>query len=142
MTRWPTSASSRSWRTSRPGSTRTCRPPRAVSARGRVRPRLRRRPADRLEEPVTMNSLNSITAAIIGGAILAIIVFVIAPGSAFNELSLTRWLHILAGVMWVGLLFYVFVVQIPALAAAAADKGGPGAAGISKYVAPRVLLWF
>jgi len=28
------------------------------------------------------------------------------------------------------------------MAAAAADKGGPGAAGISKYVAPRALLWF
>jgi uncharacterized membrane protein len=25
---------------------------------------------------------------------------------------------------------------------AAADKGGPGAAGINKYVAPRALLWF
>ena len=33
-------------------------------------------------------------------------------------------------------------MQIPALAAAAADKGGPGGAGISKYVAPRALFWF
>ena len=32
--------------------------------------------------------------------------------------------------------------QIPGLAAAAADKGGPGGAGISKYIAPRALLWF
>ena len=30
----------------------------------------------------------------------------------------------------------------PALAAAAKDQGGPGGAGISKYVAPRALLWF
>jgi hypothetical protein len=30
----------------------------------------------------------------------------------------------------------------PGLAAAAADKGGPGGAGISKYIAPRALLWF
>jgi uncharacterized membrane protein len=28
------------------------------------------------------------------------------------------------------------------LRAAAADKGGPGGAGISKYIAPRALLWF
>jgi uncharacterized membrane protein len=34
------------------------------------------------------------------------------------------------------------VAQIPALAAAGADKGGPGGAGITKYVAPRALLWF
>ena len=30
----------------------------------------------------------------------------------------------------------------PGLADAAADKGGPGGAGISKYVAPRALFWF
>ena len=34
------------------------------------------------------------------------------------------------------------MVQIPALAVAAADKGGPGGAGITKYVAPRALWWF
>jgi uncharacterized membrane protein len=33
-------------------------------------------------------------------------------------------------------------VQTPGLAAAAADKGGPGGAGITKYIAPRALLWF
>ena len=30
----------------------------------------------------------------------------------------------------------------PAIAAANADKGGPGPAAINKYVAPRALLWF
>jgi uncharacterized membrane protein len=44
--------------------------------------------------------------------------------------------------MWIGLLYYFNVAQIPALAAANADKGGPGGAGITKYVAPRALLWF
>ena len=33
-------------------------------------------------------------------------------------------------------------MQIPGLAAAAADKGGPGGAGISKYIAPAALFWF
>lgn len=89
-----------------------------------------------------MKSHNPIATAIISGVVLASIVFVIVPGSGFNEFSLTRWLHILSGVMWVGLLFYSNVAQIPALAAAAADKGGPGGAGITKYVVPRVLLWF
>ncbi|HEY5602439.1 MAG TPA: urate hydroxylase PuuD [Gammaproteobacteria bacterium] len=53
-----------------------------------------------------------------------------------------RWLHFLAGILWIGLLYYFNFVQVPALAAAAADKEGPGPAAIGKYVAPRALLWF
>jgi uncharacterized membrane protein len=53
-----------------------------------------------------------------------------------------RWLHVVAGVAWIGLLYYFNLVQVPALAAAANDQGGPGGAGITKYVAPRALLWF
>ena len=57
-------------------------------------------------------------------------------------LPLDRWVHFLAGITWIGLLYYFNFVQVPALAAANADKGGPGPAAISKYVAPRALLWF
>ena len=57
-------------------------------------------------------------------------------------LSLDRWLHFLAGVTWIGLLYYFNLVNVPALAAANADKGGPGPAAIGKYVVPRALLWF
>jgi uncharacterized membrane protein len=53
-----------------------------------------------------------------------------------------RWLHLVAGVIWIGLLYYFNFVQVPAMAAATADTGGPGPAAISKYVAPRALLWF
>jgi uncharacterized membrane protein len=53
-----------------------------------------------------------------------------------------RWLHIVSGVMWIGLLYYFNFVQVPAMAAAAADKEGPGPAAIAKYVAPRALFWF
>jgi uncharacterized membrane protein len=63
-------------------------------------------------------------------------------GISLNELSLIVWIHVLAGITWIGLLYYFNFVQVPALAQAAADKGGPGGAGISKYVAPRALLWF
>ena len=52
------------------------------------------------------------------------------------------YLHVFAGILWIGLLYYFNVVQTPALAVAAADKGGPGGAGVTKYVAPRALLWF
>jgi len=89
-----------------------------------------------------MNPLNSVRGAIISGVIAAAVITIAIPQSAFNEMGLIRWLHILSGVMWIGLLWYFNVVQVPALGAAAADKGGPGGAGITKYVAPRALLWF
>ena len=57
----------------------------------------------------------------------------------FIQLGLGRWLHILAGVMWIGLLYYFNFVQVDALKAAAADNTG---AGITKHVAPRALLYF
>ena len=57
-------------------------------------------------------------------------------------LALERWIHFLAGVTWIGLLYYFNFVQIPAMAEAAADTDGPGPAAIGKYVAPRALLWF
>ena len=52
---------------------------------------------------------------------------------------LARWLHFLAGIMWIGLLYYFNFVQVPALKAAGADGT---AAGITKHVAPRALLYF
>jgi uncharacterized membrane protein len=61
---------------------------------------------------------------------------------SINYFVLERWLHIAAGITWIGLLYYFNFVQVPALAEAAADKGGPGGAGVTKYVAPRALLWF
>lgn len=57
-------------------------------------------------------------------------------------LFIERWVHFLAGIAWIGLLYYFNFVQAPAVAAAAADKGGPGPAAIGKYIAPRALLWF
>lgn len=89
-----------------------------------------------------MNPLNSVRGAIITGVIVAVLITVAIPQSAFNEMGLIRWLHILSGVMWIGLLWYFNVVQVPAMGAAAADKGGPGGAGISKYIAPPALRWF
>ena len=94
-----------------------------------------------------MHPLNSVKGAITTGVVLVIIIGIslsvwTGPGTAFHPIRIDRWLHIVAGVMWIGLLYYFNVVQTPGLAAAAADKGGPGGAGISKYIAPRALLWF
>lgn len=89
-----------------------------------------------------MNPLNTVKGALTAGFVLAILLaFAITP-NGFFELGLARWLHIVSGIMWIGLLYYFNVVQIPGLAAAGADKGGPGGAGISKYIAPVALWWF
>ncbi len=89
-----------------------------------------------------MNPLNTIKGTIIGGVVIAVVIALITMGVVFNSDSLWVWLHVMAGITWIGLLYYFNFVQVPALAAAAADQGGPGGAGIGKYVAPRALLWF
>ena len=91
-----------------------------------------------------MNPLNTVLGAIITGVVLVVILAFIITGQGLNlaAINIDRWLHIVSGVTWIGLLYYFNVVQVPALAAAGADKGGPGGAGITKYVAPRALLWF
>ncbi len=53
--------------------------------------------------------------------------------------ALARWFHFIAGIMWVGLLYYFNFVQMAALKSAAADGS---AAAINRHVAPRALAWF
>jgi uncharacterized membrane protein len=94
-----------------------------------------------------MHPINSVKGAITTGVVIAIVIGIVLvcwSGNpvTFHPVRADRWLHILSGVMWIGLLYYFNAVQTPGLAAAAADKGGPGGAGISKYIAPRALLWF
>lgn len=55
------------------------------------------------------------------------------------DLILDRWIHVVAGITWIGLLYYFNAVQAPGLAAARADGTN---AGITKHIAPRALLWF
>jgi uncharacterized membrane protein len=89
-----------------------------------------------------MNPLNSVNGTIISGIVLAVVLGLVTMGVNFNAASLMVWIHVLAGITWIGLLYYFNFVQVPALAEAAADDGGPGGAGITKYVAPRALWWF
>lgn len=93
-----------------------------------------------------MNPLNSVAGTIIGGVVLAVILVLATMGDhmvgATPVNSVIIWLHVLSGITWIGLLYYFNFVQVPALADAAADDGGPGGAGITKYVAPRALWWF
>jgi uncharacterized membrane protein len=49
-----------------------------------------------------------------------------------------RFLHIFAGILWIGLLYYFNFVQIPTMPSVPAELKP----GISKYIAPAALFWF
>ncbi len=88
-----------------------------------------------------MNPLLSIKGTIAVGFILAIAV-AFGLGNGLAGLNAVVWLHVLAGVTWIGLLYYFNFVQVPGVGAALANKDGPQPAAINKYIAPKALLWF
>lgn len=90
-----------------------------------------------------MNPLLTIKGTLAVGFILALAI-AFGMGNGLNGVNITVWLHVLAGVVWIGLLYYFNFVQVPGVAQALseADNGGPGPAAINKYVAPNALLWF
>ena len=49
-----------------------------------------------------------------------------------------RWLHVLSGVMWIGLLWYFNFVQIPSMPKIPDDQKP----AIGKVIAPEALFWF
>jgi uncharacterized membrane protein len=93
-----------------------------------------------------MNPLKSVMGTIIAGFVLSIVILLLIGDNhipaAMPVNSIIIWLHVFAGIIWIGLLYYFNFVQVPALADAMSDDGGPGGAGITKYVAPRALFWF
>ena len=90
-----------------------------------------------------MNPLKSILGTIVAGFVISIIIALLESSPVASAAwSISVWLHVLAGVVWIGLLYYFNFVQVPAVATATADSDGPGPAAISKYVAPRALAWF
>jgi len=88
--------------------------------------------------------LTSLPKTIFSGFILLIlIVFYLSMTSEFyfDHLYLTfffRWLHVLSGIMWIGLLWYFNFVQIPSMPNIP-DEHKPA---ISKVIAPKALFWF
>ena len=89
-----------------------------------------------------MNPLKTIKGTLVLGFVTAAVIVLLIGSSGFKAWSFMVWLHVLFGVVWIGLLYYFNFVQTPAMATATADSDGPGPAAISKYVAPLALLWF
>ena len=79
-----------------------------------------------------MNPLKTVNGTLIAGFVLMLIIGASVGGFAFDWNQFVRWLHIIAGVTWIGLLYYFNFVQVAALGAAAADEGGPGGAAITR----------
>jgi uncharacterized membrane protein len=74
-----------------------------------------------------------------GFVLLALIV--LAMGANFGSIELSflfRWIHVMVGVMWIGLLWYFNFVQIPSMAKIP-DEQKPA---IGKVIAPTALFWF
>jgi uncharacterized membrane protein len=91
------------------------------------------------------NILQSLPKTIHASIILTILLFFglhfFGDGFAFDRIFwswLFRYLHVIAGIMWVGLLWYLNFVQIPSMPKIP-DEQKPA---ISKIIAPAVLFWF
>jgi len=91
------------------------------------------------------NLLQSLSKTIHASVILSILLFLclhfFGDGFTFDRIFwswLFRYLHVIAGIMWVGLLWYLNFVQIPSMPKIP-DEQKPA---ISKIIAPAVLFWF
>lgn len=86
----------------------------------------------------------SLGRTITAGVVLLIILF-IAVGEVGDKLGnhawwafVFRWLHVMSGVMWIGLLWYFNFVQTPSMPKIP-DEQKPA---VSKVIAPEALFWF
>ena len=87
--------------------------------------------------------LTNLRNAVIAGFVLAIVVFLVV-NQGRSDLAMNfaaymlRFLHVLAGIMWIGLLYYFNFVQIPNMPKIP-DEQKPA---IGKVIAPAALFWF
>jgi uncharacterized membrane protein len=89
--------------------------------------------------------LQSLSKTIHLSIVLVILLFIglfFAGGNwAFDQLFwswLFRYFHVLSGIMWIGLLWYLNFVQIPSMPKIPDDQKP----AIGKVIAPAVLFWF
>ena len=90
--------------------------------------------------------LQSLYKTLFAGLVLLILVILIASSVSGQPIQfghawgtfVMRWLHVVSGTMWIGLLWYFNFVQIPSMASIP-DEQKPA---ISKVIAPTALFWF
>ena len=91
--------------------------------------------------------LQSLQRTIIAGFLLLVVIVLLTSavsgtfipvGERMWWLFFVRWLHVLAGVMWIGLLWYFNFVQMPSMPKIP-DEQKPA---VSKVIAPAALFWF
>lgn len=82
---------------------------------------------------------------VVAGIVLAVIVLFIRIGSGGLDLGsqafwafVVRWLHIISGVMWIGLLWYFNFVSTPTMPSIPAELKP----ALGKYITPAALWWF
>ena len=85
----------------------------------------------------------SLGRTVIAGIVILIVMMGVAGthnmmGSEGYWAFFMRWLHILSGVMWIGLLWYFNFVQTPSMPKIP-DEQKPA---VSKVIAPAALFWF
>ena len=83
----------------------------------------------------------------VGAGVVLLIVIVVVIGAVTGQMTkidhawgtfVMRWLHVLSGVLWIGLLWYLNFVQVPTMPSIPAENR----VAISKYIAPNVLFYF
>jgi len=88
----------------------------------------------------------SLGRTVIAGIVVLVAIVLIAGAGTGQMISVDmnwsrffmRWLHVLSGVMWIGLLWYFNFVQIPSMPKIP-DEQKPA---IGKVIAPAALFWF
>ena len=83
----------------------------------------------------------SLGRSVAAGVVLVILMVATLRSGGFDHAwgaFVMRWLHVLCGVMWVGLLWYFNFVQIPSMPKIP-DEQKPA---VSKVIAPEALFWF
>ena len=90
--------------------------------------------------------LTDLKKTVIAGLVLTVIM-VVALGSVTGDSFIVdhvytafvvRWIHVLSGIMWIGILYYFNFVQIPNMPSIP-DEQKPA---IGKVIAPAALFWF
>ena len=85
--------------------------------------------------------LQSLGRTVAAGVVLVILLALLAGNvpidHAWGKFAM-RWLHVVAGVMWIGLLWYFNFVQMPSMPKIP-DEQKPA---IGKVIAPEALFWF